>query len=505
LNPALAPAHYALGHVLREQDRIGEALECFRRALALNPGYVEARWSIAMAQLPAVYAADVDPAACRARFAAELDALERWFAAERPPHGHLAVGSEQPFALAYQEQNNRELLGRYGALCATLMAEWQSRDAPAPPPRAGRGERLRIGFVSSHFRTHSVWNSHLKGWLRHLDRERFSLCAFDLGRGEDAQTAIARSAVAHYEAGPRELRAWVDAIRQAAPDVLIYPEVGMDPMSARLAALRLAPVQAASWGHPETTGLPTIDYYLSAEDFEPPEAQAYYTERLVRLSRLGCHFERPAHAAGRTPAGLADDGTPLLICPGVPFKYAPQHDWVLAEIAQRLGRCRLVFFTHWNRTVSQRLAERLRAAFAARGVDYERCVTFLPWQPAAGFQALLSRATLYLDTIGFSGFNTALYAVECGLPLVTREGSFMRGRLASGIVKRLGLAELVAPTDEAYVELAVRLVRDAGHRHSLAERMAERRASLYGDRSALRALEDWLLSARGADAAATKA
>jgi predicted O-linked N-acetylglucosamine transferase (SPINDLY family) len=442
-----------------------------------------------------VYAAGIDPAACRERFAAELDALERWVTTERPPHGHLAVGSEQPFALAYQEESNRELLARYGSLCARLMAEWHSREARPALPRAGRSEPLRIGFVSSYFRSHSVWNSHLKGWLRHLDRERFQLHAFDLGRGEDAQTALARSAVAHYEAGPRDLRGWLDAIRHAAPHVLIYPEVGMDPLSARLAALRLAPVQAASWGHPETTGLPTIDYYLSAEDFEPPEAQDYYTERLVALSRLGCHFERPASAADGTPLSLGDDGAPLLVCPGVPFKYAPQHDWILAEIARRLGRCRLLFFTHWNRALSQRLAERLRAAFDARGVDYERVVTFLPWQPAAGFKALLARATLYLDTIGFSGFNTALHAVECGLPLVTREGRFMRGRLASGILKRLGLAELVTPTNEAYIELAVRLVADAGQRRLLAERMAERRASLYEDMSAVRALEAWLLSA----------
>ena len=62
----------------------------------------------------------------------------------------------------------------------------------------------------------------------------------------------------------------------------------MDATTAKLAALRLAPVQAASWGHPETSGLPTIDYYLSAQALEPADAQENYTEKLVALPNLGC-------------------------------------------------------------------------------------------------------------------------------------------------------------------------------------------------------------------------
>ena len=66
-----------------------------------------------------------------------------------------------------------------------------------------------------------------------------------------------------------------------------------------------------------------------------------------------------------------------------------------------------------------------------------------------------------LDTIGFSGFNTAMQAVGSGLPIVTREGRFMRGRLASGLLKRMGLPELVAQSEEEYVAMAARLARDA--------------------------------------------
>ena len=496
LRPSMADAHFALGNALRLLDRKAEALAAFERALALDPDHVRARWSRAMAQLPAVYAPGEDPQAFRRRFSVDLAELDAWFDERRTPTGALGVGADQPFELAYQEENNRPLLERYGALCARLMGDWQQRERL--PVRVARQHRpLRIGFVSAHLRYHSVWNAITKGWFRGLDAERFTLSAFHVGTDEDEQTAFAKSRAAHFERGPKDLRQWVDAIRAQQPDVLIYPEIGMDPMTLRLASLRLAPVQAGSWGHPETSGLPTIDYYLSAEDLEPQDAQAHYTERVVALPHLGCHFEpfnMTPLPADPERAGI-DPQQPLLVCPGVPFKYAPQHDWIFPEIARRLGRCRFIFFAHWNRALSERLAQRLRAAFTARGLSYEDFVTTVPWQTPTGFLGWLHRADVFLDTIGFSGFNTALQAVESGLPIVTREGRFLRGRLASGILKRLGLRELVAPTEQAYVDLVVKLAEDSAQRQAMAARIAGGRGALYEDRVPLRALEDFLLRA----------
>ena len=100
----------------------------------------------------------------------------------------------------------------------------------------------------------------------------------------------------------------------------------MAPMTTKLACLRLAPTQVAAWGHPETTGLPTIDYYLSADDFEPPDAQANYREKIVALPHLGCTYGRQ-NVSGVVPdlemLDVAQDA-PLLLCPGTPFKYAPR-------------------------------------------------------------------------------------------------------------------------------------------------------------------------------------
>src|SRR5207344_3135603 len=120
---------------------------------------------------------------------------------------------------------------------------------------------------------------------------------FYLRSSEDDETRFARSRAAGFESGARDLRPWVESILRQELDVLIYPEVGMDEMTLKLAALRLAPTQVAAWGHPETTGLPTIDHYLSAADFEPADAQSHYSERLVALPHLGCYYSAKAVAS----------------------------------------------------------------------------------------------------------------------------------------------------------------------------------------------------------------
>jgi predicted O-linked N-acetylglucosamine transferase (SPINDLY family) len=122
-------------------------------------------------------------------------------------------------------------------------------------------------------------------------------------------------------------------------------------------------------------------------------------------------------------------------------------------------------------------------------------LVLIPWLAPPVFFGLMKRATLYLDTIGFSGFNTAMQAVGCGLPIVTREGKFMRGRFASGILKRIGLPDLIAGSEAAYVEVAVRLAKDHQFRSTVRERMALSRHLLYHDIEVIRAAENFLAAA----------
>jgi predicted O-linked N-acetylglucosamine transferase (SPINDLY family) len=190
-------------------------------------------------------------------------------------------------------------------------------------------------------------------------------------------------------------------------------------------------------------------------------------------------------------------GDRVLLCAGQPFKYAPRDDALLVEVARRCQPCKLLFFRAQGDPRADMLAQRLRGVFEAAGLDFERCVRFVPWQSQPGFFGLLQQAHVYLDSAGFSGFNTAMQAIECATPVVAWEGRSMRGRFASAILRQLELDEWVASSVEDFAERVARLCADDALRAQVRRQITERRARLYDDRASVAALAQELLAWSG--------
>jgi protein O-GlcNAc transferase len=137
---------------------------------------------------------------------------------------------------------------------------------------------------------------------------------------------------------------------------------------------------------------------------------------------------------------------------------------------------------------------RIVKEFTAAGLNPTDHVRFIRWLSPNEYHSLMRRADVLLDTIGFSGYNTAVQALECGLPLVTREGRYLRGRLASGPLRRMGLEELIAQTKAEYVALATRLVTDGDYSAYIQREIEQRRSVLFDDQSAMGPFQDFLES-----------
>ncbi len=311
LDPALANAQHNLGWLLLGQGRTDEACACQMAAIEACPAYGAARLAVCMTQLPILYRTEEEIGERRRRYATALDGLVA--AAETPAGGRMiadAVGSSQPFFLPYQGDNDRELQATYGQLACRVLAE--SAPTPRLPPHPAPGARIRVGIVSGFFCAHTIFKLFLEGWLTRLDRKRFEVIGFHTGSVSDSETARAAQWCDRFVHGlPTE--AWGGEITAAAPHVLLYPEIGLDPLAGRLAAQRLARVQCVTWGHPETTGMPTLDYFLSSASMEPAGAEAHYTESLVRLPHLGLYYvpdEQPLPPLDRASLGL-DPAAPV--------------------------------------------------------------------------------------------------------------------------------------------------------------------------------------------------
>jgi predicted O-linked N-acetylglucosamine transferase (SPINDLY family) len=492
--PREADAHYWLANALMGMGDMQRARKSYQAASRLKPALVQAQWGYVMAQLPAVAQTSSEQREAPGVFIKELDRLRAAWRNRSPSELYAVVGALQPFHLAYIDGNHRTALQAYGRYCVELMQGW-SREAGLPQPKAKSGRKCRLGIVSAHVHSHSVWHALVKGWVQHLDARRFEIHLFHVGSSRDQETDWAGRHAAKLHLGQRSWQDWAHLIAQTQPDVLIYPEIGMDATTVRLASLRLARVQLGSWGHPVTTGLPTIDGYISAEGLEPEHAHEHYTEELMLLPRLGCCYQSFGIKAAQRNGLLGEFSSSdrLLLCAGTPYKYGPDTDELWIELARRCQPCKLIFFRSDNLALTNRLEQRLRQAFKRAGISFDDNVRFIPWQPQAEFFAWLDRADLFLDTVGFSGFNTAMQAIECNTPIVAYEGAYLRGRLTSGILRQMGLGQYVAVTQEQYVQVVQRLLQDEEERQRYRQEIARRKGEVMNDLGAVTALGERLL------------
>jgi protein O-GlcNAc transferase len=497
LDPDFADAHYNLGCLLFGEGRSDDAVRCHAAALAADRLHGAARLALCMARLPIVYQTQMEVAIRRADYLAALSGLAE--AVEEPAVARAvaaAIGTSQPFFLPYQGENDLEPQACYGRLVCRLLAEAEPPPAPIPRP-AGR-ERIRLGIVSGFFQDHTIFQLFLEGWLSELDRDRFEVTAFHTGRMCDAETARAAASCDRFVHGLASAGAWTRAVSDAAPHVLLYPEVGIDPVCGRLAAQRLAQVQCVAWGQPETTGMPTMDYFLSADLMEPADGEAHYTERLVRLPDLGLHYtpdERAIPASGRQALGL-DPTAPVYWSGQALYKYLPEYDAVFPRIAAVVGRCQFVFIGYAkSAAVTAMFQKRLERAFAEFGLDADRYCVMLPPMPQDRFVAAMGLADVVLDTPGWSGGKSTLDCLARNPAIVTLPGRFMRGRHTAAILRRIECEATIARTLEDYVAIAARLGLDAAWRVRVRRDVASGKHRAFRDTGVVRALETFLTRA----------
>ena len=505
VNPNDAEAWFQRGKLYLDLSRNDEAAADLAQALRLRPNHVETRLADCFAELPVVYRDADEIPRRRAAYEAKLRALSGDIEAGRLAGDFIkAVGTRHPFLLAYQGADDRPLQQVYGDMIARVIAR-QFPPAPMPPPPAP-GERIRVGVVSSFYYSHSNWKIPIKGWIGQLDRSRFHVTGYHIGVMHDEQTDAAAKMCDRFVHRIFDTAAWRRQILADAPHVLIYPGLLMDTASLQLAAQRLAPVQCNSWGHPETSGLPTLDYFLSSDLMEPPEAQSYYTEKLVRLPNLSIYYEpiqgTPV-SVSRAELGLRPQATVFWSAQSL-FKYLPQYDDVFVRIARRAGDCQFVFLRHFGGPhITGVFRERLNRAFAAAGLRADDYCVFLDRMSQSKFAAAAGLADVFLDSIGWSGCNSALESLPHHLPIVTLAAPFMRGRHCAAILRMMGVTDTIAATLDDYVETAVRLAANPQERRSLRQRLAASEHKVYRDRACIAALEDLLERAvRAPDAAA---
>jgi predicted O-linked N-acetylglucosamine transferase (SPINDLY family) len=557
LGPAVSGYHKNLGNALSDTGRHAEALEAYRTALALSPTDADIQFNIGNTQrrlgrLEQAIEALEEAVRILPEFVQALDLLGRVQAelgnidqAERcydqviagtgsagakvrktlllPPvlrsiehieqvreglsrrltalegeglrlQDPLAEVGSTHFYLSYHGRSSRDLHRRIAAFYLQACPElaWT-----APHCREGRRRpgKIRVGFISRFLGNHSIGKT-THGLVEQLDRGRFHAVALFVSPGmDDPMSARIAAAADESHVLPADLAAAREAIAALELDVLFYQDIGMEPFTYFLAFARLAPVQCTSFGHPDTTGIPNMDYFISSDLYEPEEAQDNYSEKLVRLPGAGtlAFYERPPFvqaAQDRSEVGLPG-GAHIYLCPQTVFKLHPAFDAIVLDILRRdpLGLVILVA-PEINRhlvLLQERLQRSLGDMIARVGVVARR--------DRREFIRLLKAADVMLDTVHFNGMNTSLEALSVGLPVVTLPGGEQRARHTAGMYAKMEYPQCVARDAGDYVDIAVRLATDSALRDAARESLIARSGRLFSDETVVRAFEGFFADA----------
>ncbi|MGH6973529.1 MAG: tetratricopeptide repeat protein, partial [Stellaceae bacterium] len=441
LQPDLADAHMNLGVVLRRQGQAQAAVACFRRAIELRPDGAAAYDNLAgmlteMGQL--------DEAVAASRRALDLGPTS----AEAHSNLIFNLNFDASLGIAEHQAERRRWAARHADALAPAVAP---RSADLDPER-----RLRIGYVSAHFRAYAASYA-FGGVLTHHDPANVEIFCYSDTRQADALTAIFRGAAQHWrvtaDLGDAAL---AERIARDRIDILVDLVGHMSSHRLLVFARRPAPIQITAWGEPTGTGLKTMDYLFADPVLIPPAERSLFAETIIDLpGALGYWTPEKLPAPGPLPAranGFATFGSfnrRAKITPDV------LRDW--SAILCALSDARLVLKAKQFGDPAEQNS--LRGEFARAGMPVER-VTFLGQTGRTEHFAAYRTLDLALDPFPHGGGMTTLDALAMGVPVITRTGRTIPSRLAASCLTALDLTQFIASDESAYVAAAVATARD---------------------------------------------
>ena len=410
-----------------------------------------------------------------ARLPEAIKSYRQALAVRKDAHFH----SNLIFALNFDEradaaQQQAERARWYEAYARTL-APAANRHGNDPDPN----RRLRIGYVSAHFRAQAATYA-FGGVIVSHDPDRFEVVCYSDTAKEDELTARFRASVHKWHRttalSDQELS---ELIRSDRIDILVDCVGHMRGHRLFVFARKPAPIQVTAWGEPTGTGLKTIDYLFADPVLVPASERALLAERVYDLPNFLGHWQ---------PDALPEPGAPPAVANGyVTFgafnRYIKAQDPVLrtwAAILRALPRARLLL--KWNEVaLTEGQQARVNAIFAAEGVDGDRVRQQVRTERANHFAAYQD-VDIMLDPFPHGGGITTLDALWMGVPVVTWRGSTISSRLAAASLTALNLTDFIASDVESYVRLAIAKASDvdslAKMRAGLRERVA---GSAIGD------------------------
>ena len=367
------------------------------------------------------------------------------------------------FFLAYQALPNRNLQEE---TAKSILKACPALNYIAPHCEFARAsnKKIKIGFISAYFRNHSIGRL-MRGLICNISRVEFEVFVIVPQEHDDPIARSIQRGADKVIIFPNNTFESHEVIAAEKLDILFYADIGMDIRTYFLAFARLAPIQCVTWGHPDTTGIPNIDYFISSDLIETDGSGKHYSEKLYKLNTLPTYYypiEIPKDMYTKSEFGCPSNLT-LYLCPQSAIKHHPDLDFIFREILRSDKNAMIMVVEGAVKDWSKKVQKRWKTSIP----DTYNRIKIVPRQTPDNFIALQNAADVILDTPHFSGGNTSLEAFALAKPIVTHDGEFMRGRVTAGMYKMMKINSCIANSLENYVEIALKLGLNEDYREEV--------------------------------------
>ncbi|WP_449417179.1 glycosyltransferase [Phormidium nigroviride] len=349
--------------------------------------------------------------------------------------------------------------------------------------------KIRLGILLEEISTQKEFFAALAAF-EYLDKTKFEIILYNFNIQNSKLGDYCQNLVNKQIQLPESLPSQVQAIRSDDLDILL---IGTNWADARkptflLSLHRLARVQvAAAMPTATTTGIRNIDYFISGKLTLPVvNAPEEYREKLIAVDGSGICFSYPvpseiAKVHPTRSSWGASEGTVVFMSAARAFKIIPELRETWAKIIAAVPNSILVLHPFRSDGESYPIIpffNQIRAVFSEKGIDKKRIVVIKVLPTRADFRECLKLADVYLDSFPYAGAASMVEPLLVGVPTVVREGQTARSRQSGAILRELQLPELIANTEDAYIDIAVALgtnplLRDRARQH-IQQKMAEK-------------------------------
>lgn len=396
----------------------------------------------------------------------------------------------QTFFLSYHGKDNLDIMKDTAKLFRNIMPDinYVSKN------KLLIQKKIRIGFISQFLTMHTIGKL-FGGYIKNLNKEKFEIIIFHTHQTKKSEMKndidSKSNKIINLDSKISEQQ---QQIEEENLDIIFYPDIGMSAITYFLAFSRLAPVQIVSWGHPETTGIDTIDYFLSSKFFETKVSKNNYSERLVCLDNFPIFYETPKcnlPLKSRSDLGIPENAN-LYGCPQSLYKIHPDFDEILSGILNKDPEGYLVFIGGEN--IMKYWIMSLRKRWSDKFPIINKRVIFTNRLSFDEFISLCNCVDVLLDPIHFGGGNTFLESMLVGTPTITMPTTHLRGNITYAAYKQMNILNPpIVYNNKDYIDLAVRLANNKEENAQLRD-VSKRAAkdNLYENNNAIKEFEIFL-------------